>query len=133
MINFRRLKPKIDFKGFFKSLFFNFLKICIFILIFLFVVPINLLRIINSYYASQIYSSITEVPVTRVAIVFGAGLSSDGTQPSGVLKDRIQAAVDLYKAGKVQKLIMSGDNRFKNYNEPQVMMKYALDLSLIHI
>jgi SanA protein len=60
-----------------------------------------------------------------VAIVFGAGLRRDGT-PSPVLRDRINTAVDLYSAGKVQKLLMSGDNRFIEYNEPGSMRDYAI-------
>ena len=43
----------------------------------------------------------------RVAIVFGAGLQRDGT-PTPVLEDRVNAAVQLYNAGKVEKILMSG-------------------------
>jgi SanA protein len=60
-----------------------------------------------------------------VAVVFGAGLQKDGT-PSPVLKDRVTAAVQLYQAGKVKKLLMSGDNRFVDYNEPASMRDFAL-------
>jgi SanA protein len=35
--------------------------------------------------------------------------------------NRIQAAVELYKAGKTDYFIISGDNSRKNYNEPQDM------------
>ena len=56
-----------------------------------------------------------------VAIVFGAGLRSDG-QPSDALADRLQVAAELYEQGTVEHILVSGDNRFENYNEPQVMM-----------
>jgi SanA protein len=36
---------------------------------------------------------------------------------------RIDAAVELYKAGKVKVLIISGDNSRENYNEPEQMKK----------
>jgi len=36
-------------------------------------------------------------------------------------KNRIDAAAKLYKAGKIQYIIASGDNRRKNYNEPKIM------------
>ncbi len=61
-----------------------------------------------------------------VAIVFGAGLRWDGS-PSPVLRDRVQAAVELYNNGKVEKLLLSGDNRFDDYNEPGAMQEYALE------
>lgn len=65
------------------------------------------------------------IPEHRVAIVFGAGLSEYGQQPSAVLEDRILTAVELYNQGTIQKIIMSGDNRFEDYNEPQVMINFA--------
>ena len=65
------------------------------------------------------------VPNERVAIVFGAGIYNNG-RLSGMLRDRMDTAIDLYKAGKVQKLLLSGDNRFVEYNEPGAMMDYAL-------
>jgi SanA protein len=69
------------------------------------------------------------VTKSRVAIVFGAGLQRDGT-PSPVLKDRVAAAAQLYFAGKVEKLLMSGDNRFVDYNEPGAMQAYAVSLGV---
>ena len=61
-----------------------------------------------------------DAPEAPVAIVFGAGLRRDGT-PSDVLRDRLSVAVELYKLGKVKRILVSGDNRFEEYNEPQAM------------
>jgi len=69
-------------------------------------------------------SAIGAIPEKPVAIVFGAGYWPDGTL-SMVLKDRLDAAIELYQAGKVQKLLFSGDNRFVDYNEPGKMLEYA--------
>jgi SanA protein len=80
------------------------------------------------YGRNRIYS-LEEVPSMPVAIVFGAGLSRDGT-PSPVLRDRVATAAQLYFQGKVQKLLMSGDNRFIDYNEPGAMHAYALSLGV---
>lgn len=74
-------------------------------------------------------SSIEFAPKMPVAIVFGAGLNRDG-RPSPVLRDRISTAADLYFTGKVQKLLMSGDNRFLEYNEPGAMQAYAVELGV---
>jgi len=70
-----------------------------------------------------------KVPALPVAIVFGAGLTRSG-EATPVLKDRVQTAADLYFAGKAQKLLMSGDNRFVEYNEPEAMRRYALSLGV---
>lgn len=70
-----------------------------------------------------------QAPSAPVAIVLGAGLSRDGS-PSQVLQDRVTTAARLYFAGKVQKLLMSGDNRFVSYNEPAAMRKFAMALGV---
>jgi SanA protein len=69
------------------------------------------------------------VPFFRGAIVFGAGLTADG-RPTAVLQDRVATAAALYKGGKVEKILMSGDNRFINYNEPGAMKAYAIELGV---
>ena len=53
----------------------------------------------------------------------------DGS-PTSVLKDRVATAADLYNSGKINKILMSGDNRFLNYNEPGAMKTYALELGI---
>ena len=64
-------------------------------------------------------------PSAPVAIVFGAGVRGDG-RLSPMLRDRMDTAVALYRAGKVRKLLVSGDNRFVDYNEPGAMYDYAV-------
>jgi SanA protein len=70
-----------------------------------------------------------DVPQKPVVIVFGAGLTRSGG-PSAILRDRVRAAADLYFAGKVEKLLMSGDNSTEFYNEPAAMRDYALGLGI---
>ena len=86
-------------------------------------------RLITALHASTRIASIEEAPSKPVAIVFGAGLTRDGA-PTRVLRDRVETAARLYFAGKVEKLLMSGDNRFVEYNEPQAMKDYALNLGV---
>jgi SanA protein len=105
-----------------------FLKI-LFVLAVLGALILMFSRLMTGWYAhSRIYSSV-DVPARRVAIVFGAGLWRNGTA-TPVLQDRIQTAASLYFAGKVEKLLMSGDNRFVEYNEPAVMREVALSLGV---
>jgi SanA protein len=86
-------------------------------------------RLITSFYSiTRIYKA-DNAPTDRVAIVFGAGLRRDGT-PTAILRDRVETAAQLYFSGKAQKLLMSGDNRFVNYNEPEAMRQYALSLGV---
>lgn len=68
-------------------------------------------------------------PSRPIAIVFGAGISPNG-RLSAELNERVTTAVKLYQAGKVEKLLMSGDNRFEDYNEPAAMLKSALAMGV---
>ncbi len=69
------------------------------------------------------------VPQAPVALVLGAGLNRDGT-PGVVLRDRVNTAAELYFSGKVDLLLMSGDNTTPYYNEPGAMQQYALSLGV---
>lgn len=73
----------------------------------------------------RIFDNPAEAPRSRVALVLGASVRPDGTL-SPLLRDRVDTAVGLYRAGKVEKLLMSGDNRVSHYNEPLRMREYAV-------
>ena len=64
-----------------------------------------------------------------MALVLGARVYANG-RLSGMLRDRVETAVALYKAGKVQKLLMSGDNSSLEYNEPDAMMAHAVAMGV---
>jgi len=86
-------------------------------------------RLITALYSRKLIHEAGASPAARVAIVFGAGLWRDGS-PTPVLRDRVATAADLYFAGKVEKLLMSGDNSTVEYNEPAAMRDYALSLGV---
>jgi SanA protein len=71
------------------------------------------------------YKNTERVPTCYTAIVFGAGIRNG--KPSKYLKDRLDAGIQLYKAGKVQRLLLSGDNGSRNYDELKVMRDYCLE------
>ena len=71
-------------------------------------------------------SNIHEIPHKPIAIVLGAAVNPRTELPSDILADRILGAVDLYKEGKVDMILMSGDNRVTHYNEPEVMRLFAI-------
>ncbi len=60
-----------------------------------------------------------------VAIVFGGGVSKDNPLP--LVKDRLDTAKELYNKGFINKILVSGDNRSLDYNEPAVMQKYLIE------
>ncbi len=85
-------------------------------------------RLITALYSITRLRSSDQVESQPVAIVFGAGLWRDGS-PTPVLRDRVQTAADLYFAGKVKKLLMSGTT-VGYYNETRAMRNYAMELGV---
>lgn len=73
----------------------------------------------------RVHNKLRQVPHARVALVLGAKVRPNGSL-SVLLADRVDSAIALYKAGVVDKLLMSGDNRFSHYNEPRRMRDYAI-------
>jgi SanA protein len=87
---------------------------------------------VGSFKTGRLHTSIDQVPTEeppRVAIVFGASVYPNGAL-SPVLRDRVETAVDLYKAGKVKKLRMSGDMSAQHYDEPTAMKEAAVSLGV---
>ena len=71
--------------------------------------------------ASFVYTRIEEVPAREYGLLLGTSRVVRGGFLNEYFYRRIRAAVRLHKAGKVKKIIVSGDNRRKGYNEPQDM------------
>lgn len=59
-------------------------------------------------------------------IVFGSGVNVD-FKPYDELRARLTVAAQSVKDGKIQKLLVTGDNRTLEYNEPTVMKNYLID------
>jgi SanA protein len=66
--------------------------------------------------------SVAEVPPAQVAIVPGALVEPDG-EMSAMLADRVRQAAALWHAGKVEKILVSGDHGRWAYDEPGTMRK----------
>jgi SanA protein len=66
--------------------------------------------------------AVRDVPHAQAALVLGAQVKADG-KPSAMLADRIKAAEDLYRAHKVDKLLLSGDHGQWSYDEVGTMRR----------
>lgn len=88
-------------------------------------VPLALVAYVPAATFTRSYEDTAGVPAEPVAIVFGAGIGGGGTL-SPMLSDRVQAAVDLYHAGKARKLLMSGDNSSVSHDEVSPMRRFAM-------
>jgi SanA protein len=76
-----------------------------------------------------LYDEVDDLPkdsTTRVALVFGCSKMIHG-HTNLYFKYRIEAAYDLWQAGKVRGFIMSGDNSRDDYNEPEDMKQALIE------
>ena len=86
--------------------------------------------VINIHYRSRKFT-VETVPenAPRTALVFGAGVYYNG-QPSAVLTDRVNTAVELYQKGLIDEMIMSADNSDASRNEVDHMVRLALEAGI---
>jgi SanA protein len=75
---------------------------------------------------NKVYSDLNKVPHHRIALVLGTSHRTTSGDPNPFFEKRIETAADLYKLGKIDHLILSGDNRSRYYNEPMAMLKALL-------
>lgn len=62
-----------------------------------------------------------DLPAAKTALLLGTSKSLNNGFPNAYFYNRIYAAVELYKTGKIRYIIVSGDNSTKDYNEPEDM------------
>jgi len=67
-------------------------------------------------------SELAQVPDAEAALVLGAFVEPSGRM-SQMLADRVQGAAELWKAGKVRKILVSGDHTSWSYDEPDTMRR----------
>lgn len=76
--------------------------------------------------SGKLFDDVTKVPGDRVGLVFGCDDRIDGRE-NLYFRYRIDAAVELWNAGKLRCIIVSGDNRTKYYNEPESMRRALIE------
>jgi SanA protein len=87
-----------------------------------FVVYVNIIPMWAS--RGQLFTDVTSLPKAKVGLLFGTTDRVDGRE-NLYFRYRIDAAEKVWKAGKLETIIVSGDNRETYYNEPR-KMKAAL-------
>lgn len=73
--------------------------------------------------SDSVYEDPAEVPALEFALVPGTARIVQGKYLNPYFQHRIDAAAALYRAGKVRKIIVSGDNSRRDYNEPEDMKR----------
>lgn len=82
---------------------------------------------IKRFADSRTYTEVTAIPHNDVGLLLGTAPKLKNGNNNLYFDYRILAAIELHKAGKIKYILISGDNRKKDYNEPEEMKK-----ALIH-
>ena len=77
-----------------------------------------------------VFSEITKIPANKIGLVLGTSKTLENGYPNLYFTYRMEATKKLYDAGKIQYIIVSGDNSKKQYNEPQDMKEALVQLGI---
>lgn len=77
-----------------------------------------------------LYDTMYDLPHQKVAIVLGTSRFLTDGRPNPYFHNRIMSAAELYHEGKISYIILSGDNRAVNYNEPEQMRREMVKLGI---
>jgi len=106
------------------------LKFILLLLVFLIIVIIIANLWVEKSTESKTYNSVVEIPKNRVGLLLGTSKFTSNGHENIFFKNRILAAVQLFKAKKVEYIIVSGDNHIKGYNEPEQMQQSLMKLGI---
>lgn len=79
--------------------------------------------------AKQMYSPV-ETPTSSLAIIFGGGMKNNGTEMSDMQWDRVSVGAELFKAGKVEQLMITGDDGWFKHDEISAMRARLIELGV---
>ncbi|TXD72828.1 vancomycin high temperature exclusion protein [Aequorivita antarctica] len=87
------------------------------------------LSVVNVYISvstsDKLYDDTASIPYNKVGLLLGTAKHMNNNALNPYYQFRVDAAVELYKAGKIEFILVSGDNSLKTYNEP---LKFKEDL-----
>jgi SanA protein len=86
--------------------------------------------IINKSTNSLVYGDPVKIPHNKVGLLLGTSKSLRSGMPNQYFANRLKATVELYSAGKIDFIVISGDNSEKYYNEPRDMKNELVKLGV---
>jgi len=71
--------------------------------------------------SKKVYNSTEKIPHNKVGLLLGTSKTLSNGRINLYYKYRIDAAVDLFKSGKIDFILVSGDNSTQDYDEPSTI------------
>jgi SanA protein len=76
---------------------------------------------------ASVYDNVSQLPHKRVALVLGCAPRLGGGMPNWYFNNRMDAAAAVFRAGKADYLLLSGDNHTRGYDEPAAMKEALVE------
>lgn len=80
-------------------------------------------QLIKQHASQKLYTEISAIPQNKVGLLLGTSPKLKSGKNNLYFDYRILATASLYRAGKIKQILISGDNRKEEYNEPEEMKK----------
>ncbi len=78
-------------------------------------------RVVEQTTASAVYQDAEAIPYNKAGLLLGTSKTLRSGAPNLYFRYRIDATLALYRAGKIEVVVISGDNGRHTYNEPEDM------------
>ncbi len=118
-------------------IFRTFIKIALIVIALLLVVIIGTDIWVNQATGGRVFSDLNKIPANKVGLLLGTSKKLSNGQPNLFYEYRLDAAVQLFRAGKIDYILVSGDNSTRNYNEPvtirQDLIRRGIPASRIYL
>ena len=75
-------------------------------------------KLIEENAKGKVYFKTKNIPKNKVGLILGTSKKTRNGNINSYYKHRLDAAIELFKSGKIEYLVVSGDNGSKNYDEP---------------
>lgn len=99
----------------------KYLYIVLGVLCLILILPVLAYSFVTYKAADRIYDDVKAIPYNEVGMVLGTGPTTVSGKANVYFSYRIDAVEELYKAGKIKFILISGDNSTKEYSEPDAM------------
>jgi SanA protein len=86
--------------------------------------------IVVSKTQNLVFDEIDDIPFNRVGLLLGTSKYTTKNYHNQYFDNRIRAAAELFFAGKIDYILISGDNRYEYYNEPKMMQEDLIALGI---
>lgn len=101
-----------------KKIFFRLLKIFLF---FILISGLSIFlsnKLIEKNATGKVYSETKDIPMNKVGLILGTSKRLTDGRINLYYQFRLEAAIQLFKSGKIKYIVISGDNSSTNYDEP---------------